>query len=92
MAELKAASYVFANMEGFAFEGITFTPQKYTVVFKPKRGEGQVANESGNLVSAKVKAFFNSAKPGDMIILGGIQAKSIAGTKNIPTSLSLTVR
>lgn len=92
LAELKAASYVFANMEGFAFEGITFTPQKYTVVFKPKRGEGQVANESGNLVSAKVKAFFNSAKPGDMIILGGIQAKSIAGTKNIPTSLSLTVR
>jgi gliding motility-associated protein GldM len=92
VAELRSAAYVYANLENFAFEGISFTPTKYTIVFQPRRGDAQVKYGSGNLISPEIRGLFNTAKPGDRIILGNISATGPAGGTTVPTSLSLVVK
>ena len=92
VAELKTASFVYANLENFAFEGISFTPTKYTIVYQPRRGDAVVKYANGNVVSGEIKALFNAAKPGDRIILGNISATGPAGGVMVPTSLALTVK
>jgi gliding motility-associated protein GldM len=92
VAELKTAAFVYANLENFAFEGISFTPTKYTIVFQPKRGDAVVKYANGNAIGGDIKALFNNAKSGDRIILGNISATGPAGGTMVPTSLALTVK
>ena len=92
VAELKTASFVYANLENFAFEGITFTPIKYTIVFQSKRADPVLKTVNGNNITPDIKALFSGAKPGDRISLGNISAKGPAGGVMVPTSLVLTVK
>jgi gliding motility-associated protein GldM len=92
VAELKTASFVYANLENFAFEGMSYTVTKYTIVFQPKRGDAVVKYANGYNVSPDIKSLFNGAKSGDRIILGNISATGPAGGTMVPTSLALTVK
>lgn len=89
---LKSASFVYANLKDFAFEGVQFTPIKYTLVFQPRRGEGRAFTVNGSAVSGDAKNALNNAKSGDRITLAQIYANGPAGTVVIPTSLSLEVK
>lgn len=92
VAELRTATFVYANLENFAFEGISFTPTKYTIVYQPKRGDAKVFYGSGNSVSPEIRAALGASKAGDRIIVGNISATGPAGSTMIPTSLSLVVK
>jgi len=90
--QLKAAAFVFTALKDFAFEGIKFTPTSYKIVYQPKRGDAQLYQGSGQVITPQIKAAFNNARPGDRVILLDIKAQGPAGIVPIPTSLAIEVR
>ncbi|MES2778578.1 MAG: gliding motility protein GldM [Bacteroidota bacterium] len=89
---LKSASFVFANLKDFAFEGVKFTPFEYTIVYQPKKGDGRAFKGTGQNVTAEIKAVLNNVRMGDRITLLQVKANGPAGGVVIPASLSLEVK
>jgi gliding motility-associated protein GldM len=89
---LKSASFVFANLKDFAFEGIKFTPIEYTIVYQPKKGDGRAFKGLGQAVTGEIKSVLNNVRTGDRITLLQVKAMGPAGGVVIPSSLSLEVK
>lgn len=89
---LKSASFVFANLKDFAFEGVSFKPFEYTVVYQPKKGDGRAYKGQGQNVSPEIKAMLNNVRTGDRITLLQVKANGPAGAVVLPSSLSLEVK
>jgi gliding motility-associated protein GldM len=89
---LKSASFVFANLKDFAFEGIKFTPIEYTVVYQPKKGDGRAFKGTSQAVTGEIKSVLNNVRTGDRITLLQVKAMGPAGGVVIPSSLSLEVK
>jgi hypothetical protein len=89
---LKSASFVFANLKDFAFEGVKFTPVEYTLVYQPKKGDGQAFKGSGQNITPQIKSILNNVRIGDRITLLQVKATGPAGVVIIPSSLSLEVK
>jgi GldM C-terminal domain len=89
---LKAATFVFANLKDFAFEGVKFTPTEYYLIFQPKRGEAKALKGNGPAVTPEMRSSLNALRPGDRVTLAQIKAVGPAGPVVIPTALSIEVK
>ncbi len=92
VGQIKAASFVFTALKDFAFEGVNYTPIRWTIIYQPKRGDGKFAQGSGPSITGEPKALLQLAKPGDTYTLTAISAQGPAGAVNLPASLTVTVR
>ncbi|MCF8255833.1 MAG: gliding motility protein GldM [Bacteroidia bacterium] len=92
MGQLKSANFVLTVLKDFAFEGVTFTPISWNLVYQPKNGPARVENGSGQNLTPGAKNALMNARPGDRFILMNIKAKGPAGAVPIPASLALEVR
>jgi gliding motility-associated protein GldM len=89
---LKAATFVYANLKDFAFEGVKFTPVEYTLVYQPKKGDGRAFRGNGQTVGNDIRAVLNNVRTGDRITLLQVKAAGPGGTVVLPSSLSLEVK
>ncbi len=89
---LKSANFVLTPLKDFAFEGVDFKPQSWSLVYQPKNGQAMVENGNGTSITPRAKSFMNNARPGDRFILMNIKAVGPAGLVPLPASLSLEVR
>ncbi len=90
--QLRSAAFVYAALKDFAFEGISFTPTEYTIVYQPRKGEAVAKKGYGPTVSPEIRALLNGAKIGDRFTLVQIKANGPAGGVIVPTALALEVR
>jgi gliding motility-associated protein GldM len=91
-ASLKSVKFVYAVLKDFAFEGISYKPVKYTLIFVPKKGNADVDYGNGQAVTPKMTGWFNAAKKGDTFTLTNILAQGPDGVVPIPTSLTVTIQ
>jgi hypothetical protein len=89
---LKTAAFVYANLKDFAFDGISYKPTKYTLIYQPKKGDAKAFFGSGPAVPQDAKNALNNAKTGDRITLVQVQATGPAGSVILPAALSLEVK
>jgi gliding motility-associated protein GldM len=89
---LKAATFVYANLKDFAFEGVKFTPIEYFLVFQPKKGESRAYKGSNASVTPEMRAALANVRSGDRITLAQIKAVGPAGAVIIPTALAIEVK
>lgn len=89
---LKTAAFVYANLKDFAFDGISYKPTKYTLIYQPKKGDAKAFFGNGPAVPPEAKAALNNAKTGDRITLVQVQATGPAGSVILPAALSLEVK
>jgi gliding motility-associated protein GldM len=89
---LKAATYVYASLKDFAFEGVKFTPVEYYLVFQPRKGEARAYKGNGQAVTSEMRAALSNVRSGDRITLAQIKANGPAGTVIIPTALAIEVK
>ncbi len=90
--QLKAANFVLTPLKDFAFDGVDYKPQSWSLVYQPKNGQAQVENGYGNAITPRAKSFMNNARPGDRFILMNIKAVGPNGAVPLPSSLALEVR
>lgn len=91
-SQLRSVAFIYAALKDFAFEGVSYTPTSYSIVFAPKRGDARVFQGNGPTVPNDAKAAFNTARPGDRVILTNIKAQGPAGQVIVPTSLAVEVK
>lgn len=89
---LKSASFVFANLKDFAFEGIKFTPFEYYIIIQPKKGESRALKGNAPAVTPEMRAALGNLRTGDRVTLAQIKANGPAGPVVIPTALSMEVK
>jgi len=90
--QLMSAAFVYAALKDFAFEGISFTPTEYTVVYQPRKGDAVAKKGYGPKVPDDIRGLFTNCKPGDRFTLVQIKANGPAGAVIVPTALALEVR
>jgi gliding motility-associated protein GldM len=91
-AQIKSAAFVYAALKDFPFEGISYTPVSYKIIFVPKRGDAQLFLGNGQAITPQIKAAFNNVRSGDKIILTDIRANGPVGLVPLPTSLTIDVQ
>ncbi len=91
-AQLRSAAFVFTALKDFAFEGVSYTPISYTLVYAPKKGDARPFQGSGPGIPADARAAFNNARPGDRVILTNIKAMGPAGAVIVPAALAIEVK
>jgi gliding motility-associated protein GldM len=89
---LKAATFIYANLKDFAFEGVKFTPVEYYLVFQPRKGEARAFKGNSAAVTPEMRAALGNVRTGDRITLAQIKANGPAGTVIIPTALAIEVK
>jgi gliding motility-associated protein GldM len=89
---LKSATFVYANLKDFAFEGVKFTPREYYLIFQPKKGEAKAYKGNGAAVTPEMRTALANVRTGDRVTLAQIKADGPAGTVIIPTALAIEVK
>jgi hypothetical protein len=89
---IKSSTFVYAALKDFAFEGISYKPVKFTLIYQPKKGDGDFAQVNGQGMDTKAKQLLNKAKSGDRFTLTQVFATGPAGTVILPTALAIEVK
>jgi gliding motility-associated protein GldM len=89
---IKSSTFVYAALKDFAFEGISYKPVKFTLIYQPRKGDGDFAQVNGQGMDAKAKQLLNKAKSGDRFTLTQVFAAGPAGTVILPTALAIEVK
>jgi gliding motility-associated protein GldM len=77
--------------EGFAYEGVKYTIQRYLLVYAPKRGDAMPIPGTGTALPPQAKSIMGRLKSGDRIIIDNIEATGPDGKRNL-APLVITVR
>lgn len=91
-AALQSVNFIYAVLKDFVFEGISYKPVKYTMLYQPKKGDGDFEQVTGQAITPKIKGWFSKARKGDTFTLTNILAQGPAGAVAIPTSLTVTIQ
>ena len=94
-AEMSAYQAIQVGLgPAFAFDGLNYTVTKYSVAYKPKRGDGTVIPCTGSAFTPQIKSIFSRLAPGDMIIFFALEATcpQVAGIKKINQGPVFTVQ
>jgi hypothetical protein len=75
--ELVSVGKVIAYLEGFAFEGVGFTVDSYTIT---QSSSAKTIQVKGNLFTQEVKDLINSCKSGDKLYFDDIKASGLGNT------------
>lgn len=89
---LKAATFVYASLEDFAFEGVKFTPLEYYIVVQPRKGDGKAYKGTGAAVTSEMRAALGNLRSGDRVTLAQIKAMGPAGAVILPSALAIEVK
>jgi gliding motility-associated protein GldM len=89
--ELQTVSFINAGLgESFAFEGLKYTINSFTFALAPKSGQSFIEQVSGNRVTQAMRQHFQTARPGDIIVIANVEATGPVGKVQL-NGPSLTV-
>ncbi|MEX0968723.1 MAG: gliding motility protein GldM [Bacteroidia bacterium] len=93
-AELGAQQGIISHLgEGFAFEGLNFRVQRFTLIYQPRNGDMLMDKSNDWRITSRMKTFFGQARPGDQIIVTDIYAAAAGvGEKRLDNGIVLQVR
>jgi hypothetical protein len=90
--EIAAVSQINCGLgEGFAFEGLKFSVNSYTLIIVHADGSSYTEEVSGNRITARSKEEFENIKSGAYIIITSVDATGPAG-KVVISGVSLKVK
>lgn len=73
---LKAVRIVSVTLDNFVFEGIRYEVTNFDYIYRPQRGQLIRGSARGKQIPNDLKAAFDNAKRGDLLIINGIQASA----------------
>lgn len=85
---IKAVRIVSVTLDNFVFEGIRYRVSKFDYIWKPRRGTLLRGNAKGPQIPNQLRAAFNDASRGDLLIISGIHATA-PGLGEVPLAGSL---
>ncbi len=89
---IKSASFVFANLMNFPYEGVKYTVIYYCVSWQKTTGETLVFESEDNKITSDIKRAFAFAKSGDIFKLYNIKTIGPNGLEKITNELVITIR
>jgi hypothetical protein len=90
--ELATASQINVGLgEGFAFEGLKYIVNSYTLAIAPKSGQTYIEPVQGNRISGNSRLRLSNVKPGDLIVIANVDVTGPAG-RIMLSGLTLTVK
>lgn len=90
--QVKSASYIGTPLKDFVFEGVSYKPISYQLIYSPKSGAPQFESGSGSVISPRMRSVLQNVKTGDKIIVTGVKAMGPQGAVPIPSALVVEVR
>jgi hypothetical protein len=80
LSELNNISQINAGLgEGFAFEGLRYTVNSYTIIITHQESGNYIEEVNGNKINARTADEFKNVKPGDYITVTNVDATGPAG-------------
>jgi gliding motility-associated protein GldM len=92
MGQVKSAASINTPLKDFVFEGVSYKPTSYQIVYSPRSGPPVVEAGNGPLLSSRMKSILQSVKIGDRIIVTGVKAIGPQGAVPIPSALVVEVK
>jgi gliding motility-associated protein GldM len=90
--EIATVTQVNAGLgEGFAFEGLRYNVNAYTIAVVPKSGQAYMEPVSGNRITGASRSRLSNVHTGDMIVIANVDAMGPAGKVMLP-GVTLTVK
>jgi hypothetical protein len=90
--QIQAASFIYTYLDGFVYEGLSFRPENYTIIYKPLNEKEKIFNGSGPVLSDEIKEMFNNIKSGDKIVVQDVNASGINGKIYVHQHLFIEVK
>jgi gliding motility-associated protein GldM len=92
--EIRVVNFITVRLQDFPYD-LKYSVQKYKMVYKPARGQGQMLEANNARLTPGMKGLLGNPNKGDMIIITNIYAKSNvpgARSKQISGNIVLTVK
>ncbi len=77
--------------EGFAYEGVKYTINRYIFVYSPRKGDAVIVPGAGTILPPQAKSIMSRLRSGDRIIIDNIEATGPDGKRNL-SPLVISVR
>jgi gliding motility-associated protein GldM len=90
--EISVVSQINAGLgEGFAFEGLKYQVNSYTLAIAPKSGQSYIEPVTGNRITGASRSHLSNVHTGDLIVVANVDATGPAGKVILP-GVTLTVK
>jgi gliding motility-associated protein GldM len=90
--EIATVNLISAGLgEGFAFEGLKYNVNNYTLAISPKSGQAYMEQVQGNRITGNSRSHLASVHTGDLIVIANVDATGPGG-KVILSGVTLPVK
>lgn len=91
--QMREAKVLRATMPGgFEFDGISFTVNKFSFMYVPKKGVPVNVSVNGDVINETLLGLYDRLAPDDQVIFYDVRAMGPKGEVILPSSLLLTIR